>query len=81
MFNCDVNLQKFQNFIYLLCRLHKLVTSRQQDKLNLAAIEKKLAEEKKARAVVEQQLVSEKKSKSAEAAAAARAMALATATR
>lgn len=54
-------------------RLHKLVTSRQQEKKNLVNFEKKLQEEKKQRSALEQQLTSEKRRKAEEAAAIAAA--------
>ena len=57
------------------------MTSRQQDKQNLAALERKLLEERKQKASVDQALLSERKAKKAEEAVAARAVALATAAR
>ena len=57
------------------------MTNRQQDKQNLAALERKLLDERKQKANLEQLLVSERKAKKAEEAIAARAVALATATR
>lgn len=57
-------------------RLHNLVTSRQQDKLNLAALEKKLQDERKFRTAVETQLSQERKAKKVEDAANARAVAM-----
>ena len=65
----------------LPCRLHNLVTNRQQDKQNLAALERKLLEERKQKANIDQLLISERKAKKAEEAIAARAVALASATR
>jgi hypothetical protein len=50
----------------LQTKLHNLVTSRQQDKQNLAALEKKLQEERKSRSLVEQTLNNERKAKKAE---------------
>jgi len=55
--------------------------SRQQDKQNLTAAEKKLAEEKKGRERAESQLAAERKTKKQEEQVAARAVALATASR
>ncbi|XP_041350634.1 macoilin-1-like [Gigantopelta aegis] len=62
-------------------KLHNLVTSRQQDKQNIAMLEKKFLEERKLRTSIETQLAAERKAKKAEEAAAARAVAMATATR
>ena len=67
--------------MHLCYRLHNLVTSRQQDKQNIAVLEKKMNEERKIRAGVELQLNTERKAKKAEEAAAARAVAIATAAR
>ena len=55
--------------------------SRQQDKQNLAALEKKLSEEKKLREKTESQLANERKTKKQEDQVAARAVALASANR
>lgn len=55
--------------------------SRQQDKQNLAALEKKLSEEKKLREKTESQLASERKTKKQEDQVTARAVALASANR
>lgn len=58
------------------------MTSKQQDKQNIAMLEKKVQEERKLRASLEAQLASERKARKAdEAAAAARAVAMATAAR
>ncbi|XP_050392701.1 macoilin-1 [Patella vulgata] len=62
-------------------KLHNLVTSRQQDKQNIAILEKKLIEERKLRTSFEQQLAAERKAKKVEDAAAARAVAMASASR
>ena len=65
-------------------RLHNLVTSRQQDKANLASLERKLTEERKQRLSAEQQAVtSEKRKKAAEesSANATKAASLASAAR
>ena len=62
-------------------RLHNVVMSRQQDKQNLAALEKKLSEEKKLREKTESQLANERKTKKQEDQVAARAVALASANR
>ncbi|XP_076466797.1 macoilin-like [Babylonia areolata] len=62
-------------------KLHNLVTGRQQDRATVATMERKLAEEKRAKVAVDQQLLSERKSRKAEEAAAARAVAIATASR
>ena len=51
------------------------MVTRQQDKQNLAALEKKLQEEKKLREKSEQQLASERKAKKEEEQVAARAVA------
>lgn len=55
------------------------MTARQQDKQTINALEKKLQEERKCKAVLETQLISERKNKKAEELAAARAVAMATA--
>ena len=55
--------------------------SRQQDKQNLAALEKKLSEEKKLREKTESQLANERKTKKQEDQVAARAVGLASANR
>lgn len=47
-------------------RIQNLVRSRQQDKQNMATIEKKLADEQKLRAQSEQQLAQERKQKKVE---------------
>lgn len=65
--------------MYIFYRLHNLVTSRQKDKENISALERKLLEEKKSKSALEQQLNTERKAKKAEDAAAARAVALVTA--
>ena len=57
------------------------MTNRQQDKQNLAALERKLLDERKQKSNLEQLLMSERKAKKAEEAIAARAVAMATATR
>jgi hypothetical protein len=62
----------------LQVKLHNLVTSRQQDKQTLAALERKLLEERKAKTTIEQQLQAEKKRKADDAAAAKAAAAVAT---
>ena len=68
-------------FFISLFRLHNLVTSRQQDKQNIAMLEKKIIEERKLKTSIETQLAAERKAKKAEEAAAARAVAMATASR
>ena len=65
--------------MFLFCRLHNLVTQKQQDKQSLAKLEKNLKSERDSRQSVETQLKEERKSRKAEEAAAARAVALATA--
>ncbi|KAG1656163.1 Macoilin [Nymphon striatum] len=72
-------LQLQQDNENLQSKLHHLVTARQQDKQTINALEKKLQEERKCKAVLETQLASERKNKKAEEAAAARAVAMATA--
>lgn len=66
---------------YSFFRLHNLVTGRQQDRASVASMERKLADEKRAKAVIDQQLQSERKTRKAEEAAAARAVAMAAAAR
>ncbi|ESO94855.1 hypothetical protein LOTGIDRAFT_232281 [Lottia gigantea] len=61
-------------------KLHNLVTGKQQDKQNIAILEKKLAEERKLRTSLDQQLSAERKAKKVED-AAARAVAMAAASR
>ena len=61
--------------LFFACRLHNLVTSRQQDKQNLAVLERKLAEERKTRSLTEQQLSQERKAKKSEEAARVAALA------
>ena len=68
----------YQYNIMYVDRLHNLVTSRQQDKQTLAALERKLLEERKAKTTIEQQLQAEKKRKADDAAAAKAAAAVAT---
>ena len=63
------------------CRLHHLVTSRQQDKQNLSILERKLQDERKSRTAIEVQLSTERKAKKMEEAATARAVAMAAAAR
>jgi hypothetical protein len=63
----------------LQTKLHNLVTSRQTDKINLANMEKKLAEERKSRQNIENQLNAERAKKKSEEQAAARAIAMAAA--
>ena len=63
------------------CRLHNLVTGRQQDRATVASLERKLTEEKKAKVAMDQQLQAERKTRKAEEAAAARAVAMAAAQR
>ena len=58
-----------------------MVTGRQQDRTSVASIERKLAEEKRAKAAVDQQLQAERKTRKAEEAAAARAVAMAASVR
>ncbi|XP_070190467.1 macoilin-like isoform X2 [Littorina saxatilis] len=62
-------------------KLHNLVTGRQQDRASVASMERKLVDEKRAKAVVDQQLQAERKTRKAEEAAAARAVAMAAAAR
>lgn len=50
-------------------RLHKQVTGRQQDKQNLAIIERRLVEERKQKVTLENQLTTEKRRKAEESAA------------
>lgn len=61
----------------LQARLHGLVTARQMDKQTISQLEKKLAEERRARGTCEAQLAAERKAKKAEEAAAAQAVAVA----
>lgn len=64
----------------LQSKLHNLVTARQSDKQNVALLERRLADERRARSTVESQLQSERKAaKKAEEAATARAIAMAAA--
>ena len=63
------------HYSFFFFRLHKLVTSRQQDKESMSNLEKKLSEEKKQRSQFEQQLSQEKKAKKEREAAAATALA------
>lgn len=62
-------------------KLHNLVTGRQQDRASVASMERKLADEKRAKAAIDQQLQTERKTRKAEEAAAARAVAMANAAR
>ena len=62
----------------LQTRLHSLVSGRQLDKQTMSQLEKKLAEERRARGSCEAQLAAERKAKKAEEAAAAQAIAMAT---
>lgn len=64
-------------FKHVGSRLHNLVMSRQQDKQNILALERKLLDEQKNRKLTEQQLNTEKNKKKAED--QARAVAMATA--
>ena len=77
--------EQFLDVLVLTCysffRLHNLVTGRQQDRASVASMERKLADEKRAKAVIDQQLQSERKTRKAEEAAAARAVAMAAAAR
>ncbi|KAL0275614.1 UNVERIFIED_CONTAM: hypothetical protein PYX00_003417 [Menopon gallinae] len=63
----------------LQTRLHGLVSARQLDKQAMSQLEKKLADERRARGSCEAQLAAERKAKKAEEAAAAQAVAIATA--
>ncbi|KAF4517743.1 hypothetical protein B566_EDAN002948 [Ephemera danica] len=60
-------------------KLHGLVTARQADKSAAAQLERRLAEERRARSSAESQLAAERKAKKAEEAATARAIAMAAA--
>ena len=77
--------EQFLDVLVLTCysffRLLNLVTGRQQDRASVASMERKLADEKRAKAVIDQQLQSERKTRKAEEAAAARAVAMAAAAR
>lgn len=61
----------------LQSKLHGLVSARAADKQSMNALERRLAEERRARAGAEAALAAERKAKRAEEAAAARALALA----
>jgi low affinity Fe/Cu permease len=63
----------------LQSKLHNLVTARQTDKASAVQLEKRLAEERRARTSAEAQLLSERKAKKAEEANTARAIAMAAA--
>ena len=67
--------------LFLVVRLHHLVTSRQQDKTSLGNLERRLLDERKSRTSLEQQLVIERKAKKAEEVTAAKAVAMANAYR
>ena len=63
---------------WFLSRLHKQVTGRQQDKQNLAIVERRLVEERKQKVTLENQLATEKRRKAEETALAASRAAAAT---
>lgn len=63
----------------LQTRLHGLVSARQLDKQAMNQLEKRLADERRARGSCEAQLAAERKAKKAEEVAAAQAVAMATA--
>lgn len=65
----------------LQTKLHNLVTSRQQDRQNLAQLERRLQDERRQRTQAEQQVSAERKAKKAEEANTARAVAMAAASR
>jgi len=49
------------------CRLQKLISSRQQDKQNLAILDRRVQEERKQKMTLEQQLMAEKRRKTDDA--------------
>jgi len=49
------------------CRLQKLISNRQQDKQNLAILDRRVQEERKQKMTLEQQLMTEKRRKTDDA--------------